>query len=67
MEEIAKTFASVGLTNQMHLGAADIFRLLASSTFATETRETADRSRGLSEAIAVFASSLSASSRDAAD
>ena len=67
MEEIAKTFASVGLTDHMHLGSAEIFRLLASSTFATETRETADRSRGLSEAIAVFASSLSASSRDAAD
>jgi 3-hydroxyisobutyrate dehydrogenase-like beta-hydroxyacid dehydrogenase len=67
MEEIAKTFAGAGLTDQMHLGAADIFRLLAGSALAKETRETADRSRELNEAIAAFAASLSASSRGAAD
>ena len=67
MEEIAKTFADAGLTDQMHLGAANIFQLLANSTLATETRETADRTLELDEAIKAFAASLSASSRDAAD
>jgi 3-hydroxyisobutyrate dehydrogenase-like beta-hydroxyacid dehydrogenase len=67
MEEIAKTFADAGLTGQMHIGAANIFRILAESTLATETREIADRSRGLDEAIEAFAARLSASSRDVED
>lgn len=65
MLEIAKTFADVGLTPLIHEGAADIFHLLAESSLASETRETADRSRTLEEAIAAFSASLSA--RDAAD
>lgn len=67
MLEIAKTFADVGLTPLMHEGAADIFQLLAESSLASETRETADRSRSLEEAIAAFSASLSARARDAAD
>ncbi|MDA0784999.1 MAG: NAD(P)-binding domain-containing protein [Proteobacteria bacterium] len=65
MLEIAKTFADVGLTPRMHEGAADIFNLLANSSLASETRETADKLRSLEEAVAAFAASLSA--RDAAD
>jgi hypothetical protein len=67
MEEIAKTFADAGLTDQMHIGAANIFRILAESTLATEAREIADRSRGLNEAIEAFAARLFASSRDVED
>jgi len=37
MEEIAKTFESVGLTPRMLLGAADIYRLVSSTTLADQT------------------------------
>lgn len=67
MEEIAKTFEGIGLTDQMHQGAAEMFRLLAASDLATETRETADRTRSLDQAIEAFAVSLSASRPDAPD
>lgn len=67
MKEIAKTFSETGLTESMHLGAASVFELLASSDLASETRETADKTRDLETAIEAFAASLSASSRDAAD
>jgi len=67
MLEIAKTFADVGLTPLIHEGAADVFELLAESSLASETRETADRSRSLEEAIAAFSASLSARARDAKD
>jgi 3-hydroxyisobutyrate dehydrogenase-like beta-hydroxyacid dehydrogenase len=60
MEEIARTFSDAGLPGDMHQGAASVFRLLAESELASETRETADRTRGLDEAIEAFALSLSA-------
>ncbi len=65
MEEIAATFAAVGLPGNFHQAAADIFRLLAATPLAAETRQTADRDRTLDEAIGVFAEALSAT-RDAA-
>jgi hypothetical protein len=55
MEEIAATFASAGVTSGFHDGAADIFRLLAQTPFAAETRATLDTSRTLEEALAVYA------------
>ena len=55
MEEIAATFAAAGVTARYHEGAADVFRLLAASPLAAETRESADRSRTLEQALAVFA------------
>lgn len=67
MEEIAKTFTGVGLTDQMHHGAAEMFRLLAASDLATETRETADRARSLDDAVEAFAVRLSASHPGVAD
>lgn len=67
MLEIARTFADVGLTPLIHEGAADVFNLLAESSLASETRETADRSRTLEDAVAAFSASLSARARDAAD
>ena len=54
MEEIAATFSQAGVASGFHEGAADIFRLLAKTPFADETRQTMDRSRTLEEALEVF-------------
>jgi len=58
MEEIAATFEAVGVTPKFHLGAADIYRLLDTTPFAKETRETLDRSRTLEQAVSVYAKHL---------
>ncbi len=58
MDEIAATFASVGVTPGFHRGAGDILRLLATTPFATETRETIDPDRGLVESVRVYAAHL---------
>jgi len=55
MEEIAKTFGEAGLPSGFHKAAADVFRLLARSHFASETRETMNRDRTLDEAIRAYA------------
>jgi len=65
MEEIAATFGAAGLPENFHLAAAEIFRLLAASPLAAETRESADRGRTLDEAIRVFSDALSALRRAA--
>jgi 3-hydroxyisobutyrate dehydrogenase-like beta-hydroxyacid dehydrogenase len=54
MEEIAKTFRDVGVTPQFHLGAADVFRVLADTPFAAETPDTIDFERTLAEAAKVY-------------
>ena len=51
MEEIAETFAMAGVTSGFHEGAAEMFRLLASTPFADESPEGVDRSRTLKETI----------------
>jgi 3-hydroxyisobutyrate dehydrogenase-like beta-hydroxyacid dehydrogenase len=51
MEEIASTFEHVGVTPGFHRGAAEVYRLLSETPFASETRETLDRSRTLVETI----------------
>ena len=58
MEEIAATFADAGVPSGFHEGAAEIFRLLAKTPFASETRETIDTSRTMEESIAVYAEQL---------
>ena len=55
MEEIAATFAAAGVTPRYHEGAAELYRLLAATPLAAETREGADRSRTLEEALRIFA------------
>lgn len=42
MEEIAKTFDSVGLTPRMLLGAADMYRLVSETTLANQTSRQSD-------------------------
>lgn len=54
MEEIAATYASVGMTPNFHKGAADLYRLLNRTPFAAETRETIDRSRTMQDAVKVY-------------
>ncbi len=51
MEEIAKTFADAGVTPGFHEGAAEIFRLLSQTPFASETGETIDESRTWEETL----------------
>jgi 3-hydroxyisobutyrate dehydrogenase-like beta-hydroxyacid dehydrogenase len=51
MEEIAKTFADAGVTPGFHEGAAAIFRILAETPFASETRENFDADRTMEETI----------------
>ena len=55
MEEIAQTFADAGVTPHFHDGAADIFRVLAQTPFASETRETIDQQRTMEDALKVYA------------
>ncbi|WP_108880639.1 DUF1932 domain-containing protein [Anderseniella sp. Alg231-50] len=55
MEEIAATFADAGVTSGFHDGAADIFRVLAQTPFAAETRETIDANRTMEDALKVYA------------
>lgn len=54
MEEIAQTFADVGLTSKMFDGAADMYRLVGDTTLADETPENRDRSRTLAQVIDIL-------------
>ncbi len=60
MEEIAATFASVGLSPGFHEGSADMYRLLSETPFASETPEDIDASRTLDETAAAIAARLHA-------
>ncbi len=51
MEEIAKTFTEHGVTPGFHEGAAAIFKILAQTPFASETRATLDTNRTLDETV----------------
>lgn len=58
MEEIAATFEQVGLTPQMLLGAADMYRWIATTAPGHETPENRDKDRDLDGLIAQLAESL---------
>ncbi|MDE0389673.1 MAG: DUF1932 domain-containing protein [Rhodospirillales bacterium] len=58
MEEIASTYASAGVTPQFHQGAAETFRLLDSTPYGRETRETMDTTRTLEDTIAACLQNL---------
>lgn len=55
MEEIAKTFAELGLTPRILEGAADLYRFAAASPVGAERPETRDLRRGLDETIDALA------------
>lgn len=58
MVEIAETLAEVGATTGFHRGAEELFRLLAQSPLASETRQTWDRTRTMKESVEIFAETL---------
>lgn len=58
MEEIAKTFREADVTGDFHDGAAWMFKLLSETPYASETRETMDRSRSLETSLSVYAEAL---------
>ena len=58
MEEIAETFAGVGLTPDFHRAAAQVFALRDATPLAAETRESRAAERRLEDAIAIYAKAL---------
>lgn len=58
MEEIASTFGDVGVPSGFHEGAAEIFRILEKTPYASETRADMDRERTLEDALEVFVREL---------
>ena len=51
MEEIAKTMGTVGMPTGFHNGSADLYRLMTKSPYASEIRETVDKSRTLRQTV----------------
>ena len=47
MREISKTFKDLGLSGQLHEGAAQIYELIGSTSLGDETPETLDSNREL--------------------
>ena len=60
MEEIAATFAALGLTPSIFAGVADLYRFIAETPIGKESPETRDRSRGLDGVVAALADALPA-------
>jgi 3-hydroxyisobutyrate dehydrogenase-like beta-hydroxyacid dehydrogenase len=64
MEEIAQCFADLGLTPNILLGAADMYRLVTDTPIGRETPENRDRSRDLDGVIAVLADAVTVPARN---
>ena len=62
MEQVAETFAAIGLTPDIHKGAADLFRLLNASPLATERREEIDPDRTTSDVLRMLSNTMSGTS-----
>lgn len=58
MEEIALTFADLGLPPQMHQGAASLYRFVEGTILGTETPEQRQRGQTLEDVISILASEL---------
>ncbi len=58
MEEIARTFGSVGVSPDIHSGAAEVFRMIAESDLGGERTDTLDRDRTLPQTVFKLAESL---------
>lgn len=58
MKEIARTMKNAGVTPNFHIGATELYELLAQSPFASERRDTVDRDRTLRQTLEVCARSL---------
>ncbi len=62
MEQVAETFEAIGLTPDIHKGAADMFRLLNASPLATERREEIDPDRTTSDVLRMLSNTMSGTS-----
>lgn len=51
MLEIAHTFSSIGMTSGFHFGAADVYRLIASTDLSSETPETYPKDRSIKDLV----------------
>ena len=51
MLEIASTFEHLGVTPSFHQGAAEMYRLLSQTPYASETPENADKNRPTRDTI----------------
>jgi len=58
MVEIAETLHAIGAPTGFHRGAEELFRLLARTPLAAETRETWDRNRPMKESVRIFSETL---------
>ena len=58
MDEIARTYESVGVTPAFHRGAEWLYALFATTPFANETRATQPKQRSLDEALAALAAAM---------
>jgi L-threonate 2-dehydrogenase len=58
MEEIALTFADLGLPPQMHEGAASLYRFVEGTILGAETPEQRHRGQTLEDAISILAEEL---------
>jgi 3-hydroxyisobutyrate dehydrogenase-like beta-hydroxyacid dehydrogenase len=64
MSEIAATFEAVGVTGEFHRGAEWLYRLVAQSCLAGETRLTQPEERSLDAALAAYVDAISNSHSD---
>ncbi len=62
MEQVAETFEAIGLTPDIHKGAADLFRLLNASPLASERREEIDPDRTVSDVLRMLSDTVSGTS-----
>jgi 3-hydroxyisobutyrate dehydrogenase-like beta-hydroxyacid dehydrogenase len=58
MEEIARTFADIGLPPQMLEGAAALYRFIAGTTLGAEIPEQRQQGQTLAEVVSILASAL---------
>lgn len=58
MEEIAATFAGLGMTPGIFAGAADLYRFIAATPIGKESPESRDRNRGLDGVVEALAGAV---------
>ncbi len=58
MEQVAETFAAIGLPPGMHQASADLFRMLNETPLAGERRDEIDPDRTTDDVLAVLVDAL---------
>jgi 3-hydroxyisobutyrate dehydrogenase-like beta-hydroxyacid dehydrogenase len=67
MAEIAETLGAIGAATGFHRGAEEVFKLLARTPLAAETRQTWDRTRPMKESVEIFAETLAKETKKPVD